>query len=193
MPFGRCAVLDARPLVRDNSILPTDQSHHLELKRMARSPRRAKAKPAEPAANGNGNGAMALVKELWQAAVNLRGSIEPADYKRYVLPIIFLRFLSLRFERRREQLEKLIADPKSEYHGDRRALSEPDEYRSAGAFLVPEAARWDTIVKNAQADDIKVQLDNILELLENKYPGKLKGLLPRIYAGSNSTPRMCAG
>jgi len=37
-----------------------------------------------------------VIKELWQAAVNLRGSIEQADYKRYVLPIIFLRFLSLR-------------------------------------------------------------------------------------------------
>ena len=43
------------------------------------------------------------------------GSIEPADYKRYVLPIIFLRFLSLRYERRRAELEKLIADPKSDY------------------------------------------------------------------------------
>jgi HsdM N-terminal domain len=39
-----------------------------------------------------GNGVQGLVKELWQAAVNLRGSI---DYKRYVLPIIFLRFLWL--------------------------------------------------------------------------------------------------
>jgi type I restriction-modification system DNA methylase subunit len=36
------------------------------------------------------------MKELWEAAVALRGNIEPADYKRYVLPIIFLRFLSLR-------------------------------------------------------------------------------------------------
>jgi hypothetical protein len=50
------------------------------------------------------NGVTDLVKELWEAAVNLRGSIEPADYKRYVLPIIFLRFLSLRYERRRHQL-----------------------------------------------------------------------------------------
>ena len=28
-----------------------------------------------------------VLKELWQAAVNLRGSIEPSDYKRYVLPL----------------------------------------------------------------------------------------------------------
>ena len=61
---------------------------------------------------------MDLTKEQWEAAVNLRGSIESADYKRYVLPIIFLRFLSLRYERRRAELEKLIADPKSDYHGD---------------------------------------------------------------------------
>ena len=64
-------------------------------------------------------------------------------------------------------------------------LDDPDEYRSAGAFIVPEEARWDNIVKHAQADDIKVRLDNILELLEKTYPDKLKGLLPRIYAGSN--------
>src|SRR5215212_8458052 len=88
-----------------------------------------------------------VLKQLFQAAVNLRGSIEPADYKRYVLPIIFLRFLSLRYERRREQLEKLIADPKSDYHTTNakhaaQVLDDPDEYRAAGAFIVPPAARW---------------------------------------------------
>src|SRR4051812_18629871 len=57
-----------------------------------------------------------LLKTLWESAVNLRGAIEPADYKRYVLPLIFLRFLSLRYERRRTELERLIGDPKSDYH-----------------------------------------------------------------------------
>jgi type I restriction enzyme M protein len=125
-----------------------------------------------------------VLKELWQAAVNLRGSIEPSDYKRYVLPIIFLRFLSLRFERRRSELQRLIAEPQSEYYADISALEDPDEYRQVGAFVLPAEARWENIRKNAQADDIKVRLDNILELLENTYP-ELKGLLPRIFAGSN--------
>ncbi|BEH09888.1 class I SAM-dependent DNA methyltransferase [Geobacter sulfurreducens subsp. ethanolicus] len=142
-------------------------------------------KKTEATPNGNGNGIVDLTKELWQAAVKLRGSIEPADYKRYVLPIIFLRFLSLRYEKRRAELEFLIADPQSEYHGDKAALSDPDEYRSGGAFIIPEEARWENILKQAQADDIKVRLDNILELLEKTYPDKLRGLLPRIYAGSN--------
>jgi type I restriction enzyme M protein len=140
------------------------------------------------------NGISALTKELWQAAVNLRGSIEPADYKRYVLPIIFLRFLSLRYERRRAELEAMVADPgNADYYGDAAALEDPDEYRSAGAFIVPEAARWDNIRKQAQADDIKTRLDEILELLERTYPDKLHGLLPRIYAGSNLERESVAG
>jgi len=60
---------------------------------MARNPKKPNAKAQTSFTNGYG--VLALTKELWQAAVNLRGSIEPADYKRYVLPIIFLRFLSL--------------------------------------------------------------------------------------------------
>src|SRR3990172_9557673 len=64
----------------------------------------------------SGNSHAQLVKELWQAAVNLRGSIEPADYKRYVLPIVFLRFLSLRFEKRREELLLLTNDSSSDYY-----------------------------------------------------------------------------
>jgi type I restriction enzyme M protein len=150
-------------------------------KRSKRGARKARAEGSVE----NGNGIVALTKELWQAAVNLRGSIEPADYKRYVLPIIFLRFLSLRYERRRAELETLIADPKSDYHGDKAVLEEPDEYRAGGAFIVPREARWDWIREHAQADDIKLKLDNILELLEKTYPDKLRGLLPRIYAGSN--------
>lgn len=39
----------------------------------------------------NDDGISALIKELWQAAVNLRGSVEPADYKPYVLPSSRLR------------------------------------------------------------------------------------------------------
>lgn len=138
----------------------------------------------------NGNGVVALIKELWEAAVTLRGSIEPADYKRYVLPIIFLRFLSMRYEKRREELDKLIADPQSDYYTDdaeaaQSILEDPDEYRSANVFIVPENARWDYLRRNAQADNIKIILDDALQLLEDTYPEKLKGLLPRIYAGSN--------
>jgi type I restriction enzyme M protein len=156
--------------------------------------RRQKTAQTEASISRAGNGSITnLTKELWQAAVTLRGSIEPADYKRYVLPIIFLRFLSLRYEKRRAEVELLVADRKSDYFGDKQALEDPDEYRSAGAFIIPPESRWENIRKNAQADDIKVKLDNILELLEKQYPEKLRGLLPRIYAGSNLSAESLRG
>ena len=142
-------------------------------------------KKAEYKTSNNNGSIPELLKELWQAAVNLRGSIEPADYKRYVLPIIFLRFLSMRYEKRRKELEKMVAEPQSDYYQMEMVISDPDEYRKVGAFVVPEDARWENIRKPANADDIKVRLDNILELLEKTYPEQLNGLLPRIYAGSN--------
>lgn len=145
-----------------------------------------------------GNGTAMLLKELWEAAVTLRGSIEPADYKRYVLPIIFLRFLSMRYEKRREELETLLADRDSDYYTQdtkvaKSTLEDPDEYRSANVFIVPEKARWDYLRSNAQADDIKIIIDDALQLLEDTYPEKLKGLLPRIYAGSNMSRDGVAG
>lgn len=147
--------------------------------------RKAGNKKTKQAGNGENGGIVSLTKELFQAAITLRGSVEPADYKRYVLPIIFLRFLLLRYDRRRAELEALVADKKSDYFGDKKAIHDPDEYRRVGAFVIPEAARWENLRKAAQADDIKVRLDDVLESLETKYPDKLKGLLPRIYAGSN--------
>lgn len=131
-----------------------------------------------------------LLRQLWEAAVHLRGSIEPADYKRYVLPLIFLRFLSVRYEQRRRELERLVKDPQSDYHTDdpgaaRRTVEDPDEYRSVNVFPIPPEARWDYLRKHAQADDIAIKLDEALQALEDEYPEKLRGLLPRVFAGSN--------
>ena len=157
---------------------------------------KAKRKPKMKAAAGNG--VMVLIKELWQAAVRLRGSIEPADYKRYVLPLIFLRFLSLRFERRRADLTRRVNEPGDELYTKnpkiiRAILNDEDEYRSVGAFLVPEKASWEYLRARARADDIKVVLDEALDLLEKAYPKQLKGLLPPIYAGSNLDNESVAG
>jgi type I restriction enzyme M protein len=128
----------------------------------------------------------------------LRDSIEPADYKRYVLPLIFLRFLSIRYQRRRSELERLVHEPGNELYTNnpktiRAILNDDDEYRSVGAFKVPEKASWEYIRTRARADNIKNILDEALELLEKTYPKQLKGLLPPIYAGSNLDNESVAG
>jgi len=127
--------------------------------------------------------------ELGEAAVALRGSVAPADYKHYVLPLIFLRFLSLRYERRRDELQHLISEPQSPYFTEdddiaQDILDDEDEYQRQNIYIVPPEARWDYLVAHAADDDIKIKLDHAMELLEERYP-KLRGVLPKIYAGSN--------
>ncbi len=154
---------------------------------------RTKQAHASEVSTSNG-GIVDLQKELFQAAIVLRGSIEPADYKRYVLPLIFLRFLSIRYEQRRADLEKLIGAPKSEYYRDKKALEDPDEYASVGALIVPPDARWEHISSAiARRDDVKVRMDEVLRTLGDTYPEKLRGLLPPIYAGSNLDPENLRG
>jgi len=59
---------------------------------MARKSRKAaRGSNAAVLANGQAD----LLTTLWLSVVNLRGSIEPPDDRRYVLPLIFLRFLIL--------------------------------------------------------------------------------------------------
>jgi type I restriction enzyme M protein len=165
-----------------------------QVKNSLEAPKRTKSRSLY--ANGNG-GVPELLRELWNAAVALRGNIEPADYKRYVLPLIFLRFLSLRFEKRHAELIAEITDPKSDLHTTNEQLkleilNDGDNYTSKQVFLVPEDARWDNIIKIARTDDVKIRLDKILDLLETTFP-KLKGLLPPIYAGSNLDKENIAG
>jgi type I restriction enzyme M protein len=71
-------------------------------------------------------------RELWEAAVNLRGTVAPADYKHYVLPLLFLRYLSLRYEQRYRQLKAALKDPGSDYYTgdpeiDAETLADPVE------------------------------------------------------------------
>ena len=136
-------------------------------------------------------------KDLWEAAVQLRGNIAPADYKHFVLPLLFLRYLSLKYERRHGALERALNDPQSEYYTSdpavaKEILNDPDEYKREGVFIVPEKARWTYLVKHAQDDDIAIKLDDAMELLERKY-AELRGVLPRKYAGSNLSRENVSG
>jgi type I restriction enzyme M protein len=81
--------------------------------------------------------------ELWQTAVNLRGTVAPAEYKRFVLPLLFMRYLSLRYDQRRNELERLIKKEGSDYHTDdpdeiKEILADPYEYE----VILQTAKKW---------------------------------------------------
>lgn len=136
--------------------------------------------------------------DLFDAANKLRGSVAPSEYKNFVLPLIFLRYLSLRYEKRRTELELLVRDPKSEWFMEddemRNVIVEDvDQYRSERVYILPYESRWTYIVSNAKQPTIKKILDDAMKLIEEANPD-LEGVLPRnIYQASNIPAESIAG
>lgn len=108
---------------------------------------------------------------LWDTANQLRGSVESSEYKHVVLSLVFLKFISDKFEQRRA---KLIAEGKE-------AFVEMDVfYQQDNIFYLPEVARWSYIKDRAKQDNIAIEIDNALSTIEKSNPS-LKGALPDNY------------
>src|SRR6266849_4362660 len=79
---------------------------------------------------------------LWKAADKLRGSMDAAQYKDFVLGLVFLKYVSDSFEERRAQIRNdVLADGVPEARLAQ-FLDDVDEYKREGVFWVPEGARW---------------------------------------------------
>jgi len=136
-------------------------------------------------------------KDLFEAANKMRGNVAPSEYKNYVLPLIFLRYLSNRYEVRRDNVAEMIKDPQSDWYTTDEEMQEtimedPDLYKVENVFVVPNEASWSYIMKNAKQPNIKEILDNAMKAIEEENP-ELEGMLPRIYQASNLPPENIAG
>jgi type I restriction enzyme M protein len=125
-------------------------------------------------------------RPLFEAADRLRGSVESAEYKHLVLGLLFLKYVSDSYARRRTALEAETRDESSELYTDdeleREAILEDrDEYAAENIFWVPPEARWDELLANANQSDIGARIDRALEGIEREDP-ELRGVLPHIYA-----------
>lgn len=108
---------------------------------------------------------------LWDSANKLRGSVESSEYKHIVLSLIFLKFISDKFEKQRT---KLIDEGMGDY------LDMVEFYTKDNVFYLPEQARWSFIQKHAKQADIAVKIDTALHTVE-KNNAALKGALPDNY------------
>ncbi len=110
-------------------------------------------------------------KQIWDAADELRGSMDAAEYKHVILGLIFLKYLSDKFEQRYNEL----VDEGSGFEEDR------DEYTAEGVFFVPPEARWSEISKKAHTAENGKTIDNAMRLIENEN-NSLKGILPKSFS-----------
>ena len=88
-------------------------------------------------------------KQLWDAADVLRGNLDAAEYKNVVLGLIFLKYLSDRFD---ERYQELVA----EGYGDE---EDRDCYMEQNIFFVREEARWANIAQAAHTPEIGQVID----------------------------------
>ena len=112
-----------------------------------------------------------MEENLWQSCDKLRGSVEPAEYKHVVLGLIFLKFASDKFEKRRKEI---IAE------GNEKYIEMNDFYNMKNVFFLDEISRWTYIIKNAKQNDLSLKIDTALNTIEKKNP-TLKGALPDNY------------
>ncbi|WSZ92698.1 type I restriction-modification system subunit M [Micromonospora sp. NBC_00858] len=118
---------------------------------------------------------------LWKAADKLRGSMDAAQYKEFVLGLVFLKYVSDAFAERRTQIKDSLSGIPENRHAQ--FLDDRDEYASANVFWVPETARWDYLVENAPTG-VGALLDDAMDAImrENR---ALTGVLPKIFNRDN--------
>ena len=110
-------------------------------------------------------------KEIWKAADLLRGNLDASEYKSVVLGLIFLKYISDRFE---AKYNALVAE------GDG-FEEDKDEYTSENIFFVPQEARWSVVAEAAHTPEVGTVIDNAMRLIE-KENVRLKGILPKNFA-----------
>lgn len=110
-------------------------------------------------------------RQIWDAACVLRGNMDASEYKHVILGLIFLKYISDRFDERHQ----FLLDEGEGFEED------IDEYTSEGIFFVPANARWKVIAKAAHTQSIGIAIDDAMRSIEKENP-RLKGILPKNFA-----------
>ncbi len=119
----------------------------------------------------NNNANIGFEKHIWDAACVLWGHIPAAEYRKVIIGLIFLKYISTAFDKRYQELVE---------EGDG-FEDDIDAYTMENVFFVPEEARWVTIASNAHKPEIGIIIDNAMKAIE-KTNTSLKNVLPKNYA-----------
>ncbi|HIW39820.1 MAG TPA: type I restriction-modification system subunit M [Candidatus Eubacterium pullicola] len=118
-------------------------------------------------------------EEVWDAACVLWGHIPAAEYRKVIVGLIFLRYISSAFEKRYQELVE---------EGDG-FEDDIDAYIEENIFFVPEEARWKTIATAAHTPEIGTVIDGAMRAIERENAA-LKNVLPKNYASPDLDKRV---
>ena len=128
---------------------------------------------------GVNNTKIGFEKQIWDAACVLWGHIPAAEYRKVIIGLIFLRYISAAFEKR---YNELLAEGDG-FENDK------DAYTMENIFFVPEIARWSTIAAAAHTTEIGKVIDEAMRAIEAENKA-LKNVLPKNYASPDLDKRV---
>ena len=118
-------------------------------------------------------------KQIWNAACVLWGHIPASEYRKVIVGLIFLRYISSAFEK---HYQKLIEEGDG-FEDDK------DAYTEDNIFFVPADARWSKISSAAHTPEIGTIIDDAMRAIE-KENTSLKNVLPKNYANPDLDKRV---
>ncbi len=126
-----------------------------------------------------------MKKTLWDAAVELRGSVSAAQYKYPVLGLVFLKYVSDMFSAQADVIKEKLADPNSELFIEDEDIRLESEsiftkdkafYDQDNVFWIPETALYSKILEKASLPELPQIIDAAMVEIEKENP-QLKGVL----------------
>jgi type I restriction enzyme M protein len=107
---------------------------------------------------------------VWRACDTFRGTIDPSQYKDYILVMLFVKYLS---DLRKEKLAEYTA----RYSGD---TARVERAMARERFVLPEECDFDHLYAQRKQPDIGERINKALAGIEDANKGKLEGVFRNI-------------
>ena len=107
-----------------------------------------------------------LERRLWDAANALRGPVDPSDFKTYVFPVLFWKWMS---DHHAYNHARAVAD-----FGDEDGLVDEEIEADYQQFVIPEGCRWEDVVH--QPLNLGVRIGEALGRIEQANPDRLANI-----------------
>lgn len=162
---------------QDQQLLPL--SHDVETPLPLAHPEAApapEAAPGSPSAAATGKPVRAAItqKELnelvWRACDTFRGTVEPSDYKSYILVMLFLKYLS-------DLWKQIRAELREKHNGNETRIAR-DLARQR--FVLPDGSEFDAVFAAREQDNIGDLINKALEAIEDANKSKLNGVFRNV-------------
>ncbi len=115
---------------------------------------------------------------VWSACDTFRGSVDPSEYKNYILTMLFVKYLS---DLRKEKLEEY----QQRYNNDAERV---ERAMKRERFVVPEESTFEYLYERRDAANIGELINIALQKIEDTNKSKLEGVFRNI--DFNSEPAL---